>query len=575
MKGIIKNWADLENAKTEYEKSVNKDEFIENCVFDTSVKLNNDTGAAELSLDLQDILANGYYTNFGYYVLENTMKSFKNKKSKALFVNTVMRKIGTDMRVDSRANVTLYGKQTYNDVLWFVNGMFHLGDKTKELLDSDAMVIYNIVDKLSSELVFNGVRFDADNPLHQKLARIVIPLEEQGYGRFKGFQKRWLRDTQPSHNLTQKEKDENDVMANISNMSINELYKYYMNNKLDDAKKLMFLSEMINRAPVNQKWCLNLGSLLPSISSDSIKKEKAVWVDDAYKVIEHFARKYNDFINSAMMDLENKQDVSDKAKKDLDKKKKAYEEKKRDYDELQQKRQKWYEFNNGLGDALSNLQQEIYNIDSKNKKEKDFYQSVCDELRQCIQKFGESYDKSELKKVELGSKRPWGIFGPNKQQENRYKKLNQIVNEYNDLIKNIPDQYTNDDSVNEQKYQQEVQKLNNSVGDADWRARNAGIELSKIIDFLSAFGYVNKNIVESRQTRADIYNNAKRRLQEKRAKQPVVKSGYNQWSKGARNAEYNRKVVSQMEKMRSANPTLTEEDLRVLAERVLKGQTNG
>ena len=144
MKRIIKNWADLENAKTEYEKSVNKDEFIENCVFDTSVKLNNDTGAAELSLDLQDILANGYYTNFGYYVLENTMKSFKNKKSKALFVNTVMRKIGTDMRVDSRANVTLYGKQTYNDVLWFVNGMFHLGDKTKELLDSDAMVIYNI-----------------------------------------------------------------------------------------------------------------------------------------------------------------------------------------------------------------------------------------------------------------------------------------------------------------------------------------------------------------------------------------------------------------------------------------------
>lgn len=577
MKIIIKNWADLENAKTEYEKSADKAAFIENCVFDTDVEFDKETGATKLSLDLQDILGNGYYTNFAWYVLENTMKnSFKNKKSKALFINTVMRKIGTDMVVDSRANVTLYGKQAYNtgdDVLWFVNGM--LAGQGRKLLDSDAMVIYNIVNKLSSELVFNGVRFDADNPLHQKLARIVIPIEEQGYGRYKGFQKRWLRDTQPSHNLTKKEKNENDVMANISNMSIDELYKYYTNNKLDDAKKLMFLSEMINRAPVNQKWCLNLGRLLPSISSYSIKKEKAVWVDDAYKVIEHFARKYNDFINSAMMDLENKQDVSDKAKEYRDEKKKAYEDKKRDYDELQQKRQTWYKFYNGLGDALSNLQQEIYNIDRKNKKEKDFYQSVYDELGQCIQKFRESYDKSELKKVELGSKRPWGIFGPNKQQENRYEKLNQIVNEYNDLIKNIPDQYTNDDSVNEQKYRQKVQELNNSVDDADWRAKNAERELSKINDFLSAFGYVNKNIVESRQTRADIYNNAKRRLQEKRAKQPVVKSGYNQWSKDARNAEYNRKVVSQMKKMRSANPTLTEEDLRVLAERVLKAQTNG
>ena len=115
MKRIIKNWADLENAKTEYEKSADKAAFIENCVFDTDVEFDKETGATKLSLDLQDILGNGEYTNFAWYVLENTMKnSFKNKKSKSLFINTVMRKIGMDMVVDSRAKVTLYGKQTYN-----------------------------------------------------------------------------------------------------------------------------------------------------------------------------------------------------------------------------------------------------------------------------------------------------------------------------------------------------------------------------------------------------------------------------------------------------------------------------
>jgi len=578
-------------------------------VFDTTMKVNEETGETELSLDIKSIVLNGNVSTC-YSILENTMKSFKNKKEKALFVNTVIRKLGTDMWISDAARwdgASLYGKTYSSDFGgWLVTGMLLSKYGTgEEILDSDARLVLKIADNLHRELpMFNSMRFDANNPLHQKLANKAMLLEKNGNDYFKGFTDRWMKDTQPTRYMKNKKetasgKDSVDVITKlhdkIATYQYDHDHEWWLNrNKWNDFQKLAFIMKkenffyrwdewhrfddfskltiikwLIQNAPADQEWCLRIGNMLTNVKDlfRGKAKGKATMLQDTHKVVMAFTEKYDAVIEKALADLEQAQLEQQEADADLNNREKINKDRWQIIKDLDEKKHKWDEYRYDLRLVRNDFYNSFVRVDTRSDKEKSFYTKIYEELCDKVDTFLEKADSGVLTEIHIQGQ-PWTLWGT-KEQKKKLQLANDTMNRYNELIKNVPEKYDYADRDTRDNTKRMIGRDDHDLIVSKNRLSAAQRELREIERFIDEFKYTNQYVKDVKTERGKVYQNAKQKLEEKRKKTPRVESGYNAWSTETNNAQKKRELNAFAKKIKPSNPGLTDEQLLELAAKIL------
>ena len=231
--GKIKTFAEFKDSVDKIEK--NPKNYVLANDFDISELIAN----KELNVSL--LRSNRYY---GAWVtlLNNTLAQKKTKPAKREFIENIFREIGKHIKYEEGKLTLDYteGQDLYYHSLENFIVYLHLYQKMDEsdFKSIDARIVYNLSMMRSiyaGTMSLAGVsRFDADNPLHQKLAGIAMDFPS----RFKGIKERWERDTASQKFLL--EKDQINVLKKAGIENIETLKKLKSGEKVpvEDIIKL-------------------------------------------------------------------------------------------------------------------------------------------------------------------------------------------------------------------------------------------------------------------------------------------------------------------------------------------------
>lgn len=477
-----------------------------------------------------------YYNNRWYEawttLLDNTLAQLKTKSAKMNFIENILREIGKRIKYDKTKNEVLYDNSqslhsalksfvTYLHVV--AKGLDFYRRESTNFKSIDARLVYCLAGSSYPEEfpLKNVSRFDPENPLHQKLARIAMTIEE-GWVYFKGITERWERDTAPQKVLLEKAQNEILNKANVKNIetlkklksgqevSVDDIIKLSADdfkhiNPLHDLKKLKleelnkvrnkkfdvlspeqnfsFVYRLIELAPVNKEWFEYLGGRFRYGWS---KCDRSLPNFDTWnKTLTAFNKKFAPMKEVIEESLKTATENDNKAKEKLNQVEAEYKK----LFEKQKQKQNYTKWIKDIKESENLFKEICIDNDRLSKREKNFYSQYYNLLK----------DIKKNPKIGHGAEiegHPWVIFGT----QTSKSLLIRAKNLFSDLVKlyekNIY-KWTNQDEKELSELNMDIRNKQRTAEESDNQAKQDlrdAKEIKKLYDDIRASTeYVDKH----------------------------------------------------------------------------------
>lgn len=416
-------------------------------------------------------------------ILQNTLAQHKTKSDRLNFIEDCLRSFADQcMEYDYVRDILRINGEDGSHYFWAEFVISELIDESGVSFNStefhsiDAQIAYALLHKEYNMKWVEKQKFDAGNPLHEKLAKIAMHMEQssdQSRKPFAGITERWKKDTMmqkvalreaQSASLVHADNpeilksiksgksvsvdavlglSENDFqyigVSELAKFDLDDIDKIYnqMSGYMSITQKVAVIELLINRAPADKQWYKKIWDFM-------------VWSIPGYKknygLLFAFGKKFADVAKSIDDEYQKKLDRKNAAEKSL---KEAVAKKQKIESVVKGFKAKLKDHNTyygNIGDLKSNFR---IIINSTSGHERDFYQKNYDLL--------EKIETGEEKSVAGITGHPWRVF-TNRDEKGRFDKAKDLFVQLIELYKKPVPKWTQEDDRNWEMAEEELRR---------------------------------------------------------------------------------------------------------------------
>lgn len=411
-------------------------------------------------------------------LLKNTLAQYKKKSDRLKFVEDCLRDFGENnlQYYDSQSPMARFTgneenifnlNRYYPEYLGYMLGEAFEDPKKPKFKSLDAQIVWALLGHDKKINLKTGQHFDADSPLHRKLAAITMQIEKQTRGGlFKGITERWEQDTAETqkthleqsqdeairghrHNMSDVEVDilkqikrgekvpveaildlseasfQEIMPSDLAGLDVSDIYKICTKglHKATDTQARAILELLIKSAPVDRDWYKRLARKIMS------GKHR-----DDYKLLNLFDKRFGKVAEGIQEDLKTSRADKEKKEKeyskirdeqaDVDKRRKALEQTQDIFGRTIKK-------NNDLLSEFKSLTK------SDSEAERDFYSRYYQKLLNYNNALVSGNSENYVYDVTEITGHPWKVFG-NKEEKHRLETARRIFDSLLSSCKNPP-----------------------------------------------------------------------------------------------------------------------------------------